>query len=420
MESYLGSILPELASAGHEVAFWHEGDEPMNREQIPLPAGVPSWSVADAGHVVALDALKSWRPDLLYSHGLLDPRVEAATLAVAPAVFFAHNYYGTCVSGTKTFRLPVARPCERTFGAGCLAHYYPRRCGGWSPRTMLREYRRQAARLRLLRRYQAIVTHSAHIREELVRHGLAASSAYKFPYYVRGSDEAMLLNGEAGEHVSAGRRLPLHGAGGGGHARQLSEGAERRLLFLGRMDELKGGGVLLDALPRASQLLRAPLSLTLAGDGPARSLWERKAGRLAATAGGGGVRVEFTGWVDGERIAALLDETDLLVLPSLWPEPFGLVGPEAGLRGVPAAAFDVGGVRDWLTDGVNGRLAPGDPPTAGGLAEAVADCLRDPARHAGMRRAAVRLARRFNMKNHLDALFEVFRQVLAQRTGAHV
>ena len=50
------------------------------------------------------------------------------------------------------------------------------------------------------------------------------------------------------------------------------------------------------------------------------------------------------------------------MVPSIWPEPFGQVGPEAGLYGVPAAAFAVGGTPSWLTDGVNGRLAPGDPP----------------------------------------------------------
>ena len=54
---------------------------------------------------------------------------------------------------------------------------------------------------------------------------------------------------------------------------------------------------------------------------------------------------------------------DLLVVPSVWPEPFGLVGPEAAHHGVPSAAFAVGGIPEWLVDGVSGHLAAGDRPT---------------------------------------------------------
>ena len=80
----------------------------------------------------------SWRPDLIYTHSLGSPRFEEATLKIAPAVFFAHAYYGTCVSGAKTFKRPTPTPCGRRFGPACLLQYYPRRCGGWSPLTMAR------------------------------------------------------------------------------------------------------------------------------------------------------------------------------------------------------------------------------------------------------------------------------------------
>ena len=81
-------------------------------------------------------------------------------------------------------------------------------------------------------------------------------------------------------------------------------------------------------------------------------------------------------------------DSDLLVVPSTWPEPFGLIGPEAGLHRLPAAAFAVGGIPEWLSDGVNGRLAPGDPPSAAGLARAIVECVRDPAELARLRNGA--------------------------------
>src|SRR6185295_1565509 len=114
----------------------------------------------------------------------------------------------------------------------------------------------------------------------------------------------------------------------------------------------------LEALPIIQQALNRPLHVTFAGDGLQRELWQQRATRLQGTCEG--LSFDFPGWVSGDRYESLLAGSDLLVMPSLWPEPFGLSGPEAGLRGVPVAAFDVGGISDWLKDGVNGYLAPAD------------------------------------------------------------
>ena len=143
--SYLRLVIPALARREHDIAFWHELGERPDGDPFALPAGSPSWSVEQIGVERALGELGAWRPHVLVSHGLIDPAVEARTLEISPAVFLAHAYYGTCISGAKMFKSPTNMPCSRTFGWPCLAHYYPRRCGGWSPITMVREFRRQAA-----------------------------------------------------------------------------------------------------------------------------------------------------------------------------------------------------------------------------------------------------------------------------------
>jgi glycosyltransferase involved in cell wall biosynthesis len=393
VEAYLADVLPGIQDAGHSVAFWYETDEATDRERIALPTGVPSWCVAELGREAALEALKGWHPDLLYVHGMIDVELEAELGGIAPAIFFAHAYQGTCISGAKTTRLPTVTPCHREFGARCLLRYYPLRCGGLNPQTMWLDYRRQTSRLELLREYDAIVVHSQHMRREYLRHGLSPNRLFQVPFLI----------------------APPAGAAPETSGHVLSERG-RRLLFMGRMDALKGGEVLLDALPKIRRELGHPLLLVFAGDGPERGAWERHAAAIAAM--DPEIRVDFVGWTPPEGQAALLREADLLVCPSIWPEPFGRVGPEAGYFGVPVAGFAVGGVPEWLSPGENGHLAPGDPPTADGLADAVVSCLRDPEAYQRLRAGAYRLAQRFTREEHVPALLEVFRTVLRSRDAA--
>jgi len=379
VEEYLRRFLVAAAESGNQVGFWYETtDGPPDRATIPdPPAG--GWSVARLGPAPALAALRRWQPDVIYAHGVESPELEEEAYGIAPAVFFAHVYVGTCISGGKTTWFPVATPCDRRFGPACLAHYFPRRCGGLNPRTMSRRYRLQSRRLAVIRKCAAVVTHSEHMRYEYIRNGIPADRVFSFPFYVA---------------ESVPEELP---------ARPLA--ARPTLLFLGRMEAAKGGNLLLDALPRVRAALDRPLRVVFAGDGRERPRWEARATSLEAR--DTGLRIEFTGWVEADGRTALFQESDLLVVPSIWPEPFGQVGPEAGSYGVPVAAFAVGGTPSWLTDGVNGLLAAGDPPTAAGLAESIVGCLADPAAHQRFRIGALRLAGRFTWANHYSPLMAV-------------
>ena len=84
-ETYLGQILARLSASGHEVCFCFEVDEPEGRPLIPLPPGVLSVQLRpDVSG--ALDRIRTWRPDVLYAHGFLDPDDEARVLEMAPGV----------------------------------------------------------------------------------------------------------------------------------------------------------------------------------------------------------------------------------------------------------------------------------------------------------------------------------------------
>lgn len=388
-ESYLDSIVPEMHRTGHELAFLWEVDVPANYQRITLPAQSAQWTTSKIGRVGAIEAVRDWRPDVIYVHRIEDPELESAVLQVAPAVLFAHDYSRTCISGSKTFGVPTATPCVRRFGWKCLVHYYPHRCGGMNPFTMWQLYRSRVERFPNLDLYGAIVTASDHMRTEYLNHGLPIERVRKIAYPV-----------------------PRSGAGGSASRVKQIQGRDRRLLFVGRMVSLKGGCILLKALPQVVRALRGSTRMTFVGSGPEQAAWQAEASRMTQQ---GRLRIEFTGWLESAQLGAMLDESDLLVLPSLWPEPFGLVGIEAGSHAVPAAAFAVGGTQEWLFNGVNGYLAPGSPPTAAGLAEAIIKCLRDPIEHGRLRRGAIEVARRFTAAAHASELLSVLELVANAR-----
>ena len=376
--------MPELRQHGCEIAFFSETSGPDTRPVIiAAPVSeVPILCISELGADAAFAALRNWRPDVIYAHGIQDPGVEAELLTIAPAVVFAHAYAGTCISGRKSFRTPTIEPCDRRFGPACLAYYYPRRCGGLNPVTMWDDYRQQQTRLRNLRRYRAIVTSSEHMRREYLRHGFAANAVHLVRLSI--SDHNALTTSS---RTSTDR------------SRQL------RLLFAGRMVFEKGGELLIKALPRVASLLGRSVQLDMVGDGYARLAWQELADTVKQQ--NSSVKVIFHPWLESAELAAAFDNTDLLVVPSVWPEPFGMTGLEAGLHSVPAAAFAVGGIPEWLHDGANGHLADAHPAVPNGLAVAIADCVRDEAHYSLLREGAYRVASQFKSSDHVTPLLNI-------------
>jgi glycosyltransferase involved in cell wall biosynthesis len=388
VESYLDACLPELTRLGHVVSLWHEVSVPSDRARLAAAESLETGRLDDAEGDAA-SALTAWRPDVVLSNGLEDAALERRAHCVAPTVFVVHNYHGTCISGTKCWSFPSRQPCNRTFGPACLALYMPRRCGGLSPTTMVRLYSQSRTRLASLRACRHLVTLSSHMRDEYLRHGFDPSRISVLPF---------------------GPGLPSDAP-----AAMPSDVSVARLIVIGRLERLKGVDLLVDALPHVHAHLSKPVSLTVVGDGTdASSLKERAADVEHAHPD---IRVTFAGWLSATARDARLAASDLLVVPSAWPEPFGLVGLDAARLGVPAVAFDVGGVRDWLDDGVSGVLARGPIPSSRSLAEAVAGALADPVRHASLRAGCLRVAARRTPAGHAAALAGVLASAVG--SGPH-
>ncbi len=384
VEIYLATVIPALEAAGHDVACWFETSS-SHREPI-LSRAATTWT-ADAG-ANTLDAAARWAPDVVYVHGLRSLAAERSLQRTAPSVFFAHSYYGTCISGSKMHLRPSPVRCERRFGAACLAHFYPRQCGGRHPLTMLRQYRLQKHRLALLASYERILVATRHMAREYERHGLGAKVDVV--------------------------PLPVASAPVPGRARAASDAWQ--LLYLGRLEPTKGAMLALESAAIVAESSARRVVLRIAGEGSLAAALRDRARALSGARAN--FQVEITGWLGEGARAEAFARADLLLMPSCWPEPFGLVGPEAGAHGVPAVAFAVGGIPEWLTDGVNGRIVSADPPDARRFADAVADCLVDPRRLASMAERSRAAASTFSLPRHVDRLQEVLGAVARQPAGA--
>jgi glycosyltransferase involved in cell wall biosynthesis len=376
VQSYLAAVAAGLSSRGHELALLHL-DAVHAGTPTFLPAGAPRFGIDAMGPDAALAAALAWGPDVAFVHNMRPLEVDRMLLDAVPVAKMMHGYFGTCVSGQKAHLLPSAVPCARPLGAACLALYAPRRCGRLRPGYVARQWRWAREQRRLIPRYGAIVVASGHMRREYLRNGAPAARTVEIPLFPT-------VDGEPAPPP-----------------------ARFAILFLGRMTTVKGGDLLVRAVARASAALGRDLPLTLAGDGPQRSSWASLARRL-------GVDATFTGWVDDEARPALFRSASLLAVPSVWPEPFGLVGLEAGVFGVPAVAFDVGGIGAWLRDGENGWLVPGDPPRMEALADALARAATEPAALAGLRTGARAVAERLSADVHLERLETVLAAVAAR------
>ncbi len=259
----------------------------------------------------------------------------------------------------------------------------------------------------------------AHLEESYLRHNLS---------YI---DSIVTVS----DHVTEGarRRLPdladrIHTIGNGVDVKRFRPPSDRphsrrpcRLLFVGRISPDKGVHVLMKAFDAVARE-RPDLELTLIGKpgmmpmdvlgvllkddaaleavrdfyGRSTFAWLTKEvlGQRSSylayvktllspqTA----ARAHFRGTVSLPELQSLYQQADLLVLPSIWQESYGLPVAEAMASGVPVLATRSGGVPELVEDGVSGRLVPRFDVDA--LTRVLRAMLADPDRLRAMGRAA--------------------------------
>jgi glycosyltransferase involved in cell wall biosynthesis len=301
-----------------------------------------------------LDGASVWRkamalPSLFYSTAAARA-TEAMVRRERPDVAHVHNVWPllspSVYIALHRLRVPIVQTIENYRFLGGVAD--SGELAG--DRTAYQSVVSAAIRLhRRLGTFDRCIDHCIHIsqavRETHRRHGFDAVPATVVP-----------------NCVDLGRFVPATESGA-------------YIVYAGRLAPEKGVAVLLQALTR---LPRLPLQVV--GDGPERAGLEAfvRRQRLA--------NVTFTGTLDPDDCFERIRGARMVVVPSLWAEPLGMVAIEAAAAGVPVIASRVGGLPEVVLDGDTGVLV--DAGDAGGLAKAIEELWNDDGRVGRMRRRA--------------------------------
>jgi D-inositol-3-phosphate glycosyltransferase len=187
------------------------------------------------------------------------------------------------------------------------------------------------------------------------------------------------------------------------------------VLFVGRLERLKGVEVAIRALALLSDRTHPDLRLVVLGE-DSREGDESEKERLKAIASSLGVRdrVDFLGSVVHHELPYFYSAADVCVMPS-YSESFGLVGLEAQACGCPVVASDVPGLRSVIRDAVSGYLIQGDDPAE--YADRIGRLLADPELARQMGRRASMLAQRFSWTRTVDRLESLFDDAIQSNDG---
>jgi glycosyltransferase involved in cell wall biosynthesis len=312
-----------LKSQGHTVSLLFrrttQRDEPGWRRLFS--ACFPLRSNGDIEQTEAV--LAELKPDLIYLHTLDDLDVLRVLIQSGiPVVCMVHDHSLYCLRQYK-YNYFTRRICQRAASAYCI---FPclgtvvRNPNGKLP-VKWASYTGKVAQMNLQKQCHAVIVYSEYQKQELLRNGFAADKIVTCAPLRVWADDGL-----------------------------TSSFSDRNLvLFAGQI--IRGKGV--DALLKALAQVRVPFEAVVLGDGNHRAYCQRLAARL-----GLGEKVRFAGYVLPAELKEYYLDASLFAFSSLWPEPFGLAGPEAMRYGLPVVAFDAGAVSEWLHDGENGWLVP--------------------------------------------------------------
>lgn len=189
------------------------------------------------------------------------------------------------------------------------------------------------------------------------------------------------------------------------NAFQYMPGNNNQILFAGGLIKEKG----ITDLIESAKILRDDkqyFQLKIAGEGPLKDLVGCLIDRYELMD-----CVELVGKVHPNEMANLYSSSQIVVLPSNWPEPLSRVLLEACASSKPMVATDTGGTAEVVIDELNGFLSPPNAPEQ--LAEKIGRLLSDEELRNRMGKEARRIAeQKFDEKIVVEKVIDVYQSQL--------
>lgn len=168
-----------------------------------------------------------------------------------------------------------------------------------------------------------------------------------------------------------------------------------KLLYAGQVHANKGVALLMEVLSGLAD--KHDFHLMVLGTGPDEEALKQKYGKAGW--------VTFRGFVKNDQVLAATNQSDLVCVPSMWPENYSRTILQALTLGVPVLGSDIGGIPEQVRDRVTGRLiAPGD---VAAWREALNEALGDRKMVTGWRKNAAALAHEFDA-DKIGEAYEAF------------
>jgi len=314
---------------------------------------------------------------IIHIHGISDRFIVTTCLDLLPVVRSLHEPRVFCPGSQKFFRRSE-NICKIPFGLHCLVHAYSEGCCNRHPKRLMTAYRNTQFEVEIAsKEYAAIIVMSQYMKNEAIEAGIDSTKITVNPYFV---EETVIVE-----------------------PRNMNS---KTILYLGRLQESKGVHYLLDAFSMLLKTFSEKVTLLVIGSGSSESLLKSKAATLGLQD-----NIRFLGWQSRDEINDALINSDIVAVPSVYPEAFGIVGIEAMMAGKPVVAFDVGGIADWLEHNVTGYLVPVKDSYA--FSEAMGRLLTDSELYESFsNRSRQNALKQFAPSVHLTKLAELYNSIL--------
>jgi len=393
-EEYIALLASRLARQGVRsdlVCGLVTGTVPADLSSVHIVEGLASRRPQPGTGAELSSVIARLDPDVIYLHNVFDPAAVSALAALAnrgPLIWYVHDHYLTCLSELR-WRSDVGS-CPRRLGERCLVHIGEGHCVLRYPDRSLGtdELWERMALSRSLGAADGIVVVSEYMRSLLTdAEPHLAERIHLLPRPIR----------------DLGARRPRH---------RDKPGDPAVITFAGRITPEKGLAVLIEALGAVQS--SSPIELCIAGVVENSAYWSQcQRIQAAAMAANPRLSVTYLGHLDYSATDDLFQQSDIVTIPSLWPEPLGAVAIEAMSAGAAVIASHIGGLGTALVDRHNGLLI--DPPDVAAWSTAIESLLHSPERARQLGAQAHRDVVGYTATDHLHAFERIVSQARRRR-----